>query len=50
MNRRGMEVVVVTVLLMHPVIQLAKVWSQKHQATSGNPVTGIAAKTIEVLT
>ena len=49
MNRRGMEVVVVTVLLLHPVIKLGKVWSAKHLSTSGNQLTGIVAKTVSVL-
>lgn len=49
MNRRGMEVVVVTVLLLHPVIKLTKVWSAKHLSTSANPLTGVVAKTVSVL-
>jgi hypothetical protein len=49
MNRRGMEVVVVTVILLHPVIKLGKVWAAKHLATSGNPVTGVIAKTVTAL-
>jgi hypothetical protein len=44
-----MEVVVVTVLLLHPVLRLTRVWSAKHLATSNNELTGIIAKTVSVL-
>jgi hypothetical protein len=32
-NRRTMELVIITVLLMHPVVQMVHVWAQKHIAT-----------------
>ena len=33
-TRRTMELVVITVLLMHPVVALAKLWSHKTLATT----------------
>lgn len=33
-TRRTMELVVITVLLMHPLTQLAKLWAHKALATS----------------
>lgn len=38
-NRRTMELVVITMLLMHPVVQMAHVWAQKHLATHGGEST-----------
>jgi hypothetical protein len=32
-NRRTMELIVITVVLLHPVVQMAHVWGQKHIAT-----------------
>jgi hypothetical protein len=32
-NRRTMELIVITVLLLHPVLAMAHVWGQKHIAT-----------------
>jgi hypothetical protein len=49
MNRRGMEVTVAVVVLLHPVIKLGKVWSGKTLATSGNSLTQVVAKTVSVL-
>lgn len=45
-TRRTMELVVVTVVLLHPVIRMARIWAAKHLATSTNPVTTTAAETI----
>lgn len=45
-NRRTMELVIVTVVLMHPVIRMARVWAHKHLATSSNPATGTVAEVI----
>lgn len=45
-----MELVIVTVVLLHPVIKMANVWAKKHLATSANPATGTAAEVITVLT
>jgi len=48
-TRRTMELIVITTALMTPVIRLGKVWAAKHMATSANPVTNVAAKTVTVL-
>lgn len=48
-NRRTMELVVITVVLVHPVIRLGRVWAAKHLATSANPVSKVAAETVSVL-
>lgn len=45
-TRRTMELVVVTVVLLHPVIRMARIWAAKHLSTSTNPVTTTAAETI----
>jgi len=45
-NRRTMELVVVTVVLLHPVIRMARVWAHKHLATSSNPATQTAAEVL----
>lgn len=43
-TRRTMELIIVTVVLLHPVIRMAHVWAAKHLATSNNPSTGVAAE------
>lgn len=43
-TRRTMELVIVTVLLLHPVVAMARIWSAKHLATSSNDSTGTAAE------
>lgn len=45
-NRRTMELVIVTVVLMHPVISMARIWARKHLATSSNETTGTVAKVV----
>lgn len=45
-TRRTMELVIVTVVLLHPVIRLAHVWAAKHLATSGNEQTGTVAEVV----
>lgn len=45
-TRRTMELVVVTVVLLHPVIRMARIWAHKHLATSNNPATGVVAEVI----
>jgi len=41
-----MELIVVTVVLMHPVIRMARIWAHKHLATSANPATGTVAEVV----
>lgn len=48
-NRRTMELVIVTVVLLHPVIRMARIWAFKHQATSSNPATGTVAEVVATL-
>ena len=46
-----MELIVITVVLLGPVMSMARIWARKHLATSGNPSTGTAAEVVlEVLT
>ena len=45
-NRRTMELVIVTVILLHPVIRMAHIWAAKHLATSDNSSTGTAAEVV----
>lgn len=45
-TRRTMELVIVTVVLMHPVIRMARIWAHKHLATSSNPATGTVAEVV----
>jgi hypothetical protein len=45
-NRRTMELVIVTVILLHPVIRMAHIWAAKHLATSDNTSTGTAAEVV----
>jgi hypothetical protein len=41
-----MELMVVTVVLLHPVIAMARVWAKKHLATSATQGTGVAAEVV----
>lgn len=43
-TRRTFELIVVTVVLMGPVMSMAKIWAAKHLHTSSNPSTGVAAE------
>lgn len=43
-NRRVMELVIVTVVLLHPVIRMGRIWAYKHLATSNNEATSTAAE------
>jgi hypothetical protein len=45
-TRRTMELIIVTVVLLHPVIRMAHIWAAKHLSTSNNEVTGIVAEVI----
>lgn len=42
-TRRTMELMIVVVVLMHPVVSMARIWLAKHQVTSSNQSTGVAA-------
>ena len=48
-TRRTFELVVVTVVLLHPVIRMARVWAHKHLVTSTNPATGVVAEVVSVV-
>lgn len=39
-NRRTMELVVITVLLLHPVLAMAHTWANKHIATHDSSTVG----------
>jgi hypothetical protein len=41
-----MELIVVTVVLLHPVIRMAHIWAAKHLATSSNEATGTVAEVV----
>jgi len=41
-----MELVIVTVVLLHPVIRMAHIWAGKHLSTSSNSATGVAAEVV----
>ncbi len=45
-NRRTFELMIVTVVLVHPVIRMARIWAAKHLATSSNPATTEAAEVV----
>jgi hypothetical protein len=45
-TRRTMELVIVTVVLLHPVIRMAHIWAAKHLQTSSNESTGVAAEVV----
>jgi hypothetical protein len=48
-TRRTMELVIVTVVLLHPVIRMAHIWAAKHIATSNNPATVSAAEVAQAV-
>jgi len=48
-TRRTFELVIVTVVLLHPVIRMAHLWAAKHLATSENPVTKTAAEVVSIV-
>ena len=48
-TRRTFELIIVTVVLLHPVIRMSRVWAAKHLATSTNPATGAAAQVVFTL-
>ena len=43
-TRRVMELVIVTVVLMHPVVAMWRIYAAKHLATSSNQSTGAGAE------
>lgn len=43
-TRRTMELMIVTVVLLHPVISMWRIWAAKHLATSSNESTGAGAE------
>lgn len=43
-TRRTMELAIVTYVLLHPVVSMARIWLAKHQLTSSNQSTGAAAE------
>lgn len=45
-TRRTFELIIVTVVLLHPVIRMAHIWAAKHLATSSNETTGVAAEVV----
>ena len=45
-TRRTFELIVVSVILLHPVIRMAHIWASKHLVTSSNPSTGTAAEVV----
>lgn len=43
-NRRTFELIIVTVILLHPALSLVRIWSQKHMAVKGDQQgTGVGA-------
>ena len=49
-TRRTMELIVITVVLMHPVVALAKLWAHKTLATSAEgSVSHESAKIVSVI-
>ena len=46
-TRRTMELIVITVVLLHPVVALAKLWSHKTMATT--PPGTLAHGTAEIV-
>ena len=48
-TRRTFELIIVTTVLLHPVIRMARVWAAKHLATSSNPATGVVAEVVQVV-
>jgi hypothetical protein len=50
-TRRTMELIVITVIALHPVVALAKLWAHKTLATSPeNSVAHESAKIVSVIT
>ena len=45
-TRRTFELMIVTVVLLHPVIRMAHIWAAKHLVTSSNGTTGAAAEVV----
>lgn len=45
-TRRTFELIIVTVVLLHPVIRMAHIWAAKHLATSNTDATGVAAEVV----
>ena len=45
-TRRTMELVIITVVLLHPVIRMAHIWAAKHLATSNNETTSTMAEVV----
>lgn len=43
-TRRIMEMTIVTVVLLHPVVGMARIWVRKHLATSTSQTTRSAAE------
>lgn len=43
-TRRTMELIIVTTVLLHPVLSMARIWMAKHLHTSDNQSTGAAAE------
>jgi len=43
-TRRTFELIVVTVVLLTPVLSMARIWAAKHLATSGNDSTAVGAE------
>ena len=48
-TRRTMELIVITVVLLHPVIRMAHIWAAKHLATSDNSATATVAEVISTV-
>jgi len=42
-NRRTFELIIVTVILLHPALSLVRIWSHKHLAVHGDQGTGTGA-------
>ena len=45
-NRRTFELMVVTIVLVHPVIRMARIWAAKHMATAGPGPASTAAEVV----
>jgi methionine-rich copper-binding protein CopC len=48
-TRRTFELIVITVVLLHPVIRMARVWAHKHLQTSDSAATGVVAEVTATL-
>ena len=42
-----MELVIITVVLLHPALSMIQLWMRKHIVTSRNDVTSDAARVVE---